>query len=344
MLRATNQPGARQSLHNSIARLKSNAAEILLKEEIQQVRDDETNEQQESGRGQDCEGCAPVSFVDTSLTTQEASILSSKIGVCRKCRQGKVTPAAKEAIEIDDSPSCYEKQVKEEVDRRRAEMVVLPKEQEKSSVTNKTKTKRSYRSANQKNKEATVQKALRINAYKRYKAALKEATLHWKASKDVGEKRRARVRTCRKAAEEESESSTESLREIVRSVNARWINEGTRSTVSRYVKNGKHRESPVKRGQPTKLCPELMNATRLHMKMHQVTLGDVKGHEVKAIIGAATYDKEDVSEVKPDYAWRRIRESFPEDCKPTCQRRTGDLCSQYTTWQQLNDWFDYTKS
>ena len=117
----------------------------------------------------------------------------------------------------------------------------------------------------------------------------------------------------------------------MRSINGRWINEGekgiTRSTVSRYVKNGKHGESPLKRGQPTRLCSELVSATRLHMKMHQVTLGDVKGHEVKAIIGAATYDNRIVPAVKPEYAWRRIRESFPEDCKPTCQRRTDDLRS-----------------
>ena len=144
-----------------------------------------------------------------------------------------------------------------------------------------------------------------------------------------------------------SGSSETLVREVCDNVNARYFCEGekgvTKSTVARYVKSGLIGKSPVKRGAPSKLDDELMHAVKLHMSMKQATrLGDPRAFEVKAIMRAATSGTgKDKFSVR--YAWDKLRRSNPDEMQPSGTSKTEDLRAQFTTWQNLNDWFTFTK-
>ena len=98
----------------------------------------------------------------------------------------------------------------------------------------------------------------------------------------------------------------------------------------------------------TAKCQRMISAAeiekRLHMKMHQVALGDVKGQEMRAVMGAAAFGTPTEGSFCDKYAWRKLRESHPEEMKPCGQSLTDDLRSQYTMWQHINNCFEYTKS
>ena len=92
-----------------------------------------------------------------------------------------------------------------------------------------------------------------------------------------------------------------------------------------------------------KIDLDLMKAVKLHMSMKQATrLGDPKAYEVKAIMRAATHGT-GKAEFSERWAWDKLRKDNPDDIKTSGTSKTEDLRAQFTTWQQLNDWFTFTK-
>ena len=79
------------------------------------------------------------------------------------------------------------------------------------------------------------------------------------------------------------------------------------------------------------------------MSMQQVTrLGDPRSFEVRAVMKAAIKNTA-LPSFSDRYAWDKLRASNPESVQPSGVNKTEDLRSQFTSWQQLNDWFTFTK-
>ena len=99
----------------------------------------------------------------------------------------------------------------------------------------------------------------------------------------------------------------------------------------------------MKRGAPVKIDPQLMDGFRMHMSMQQVTrLGDPRSFEVRAVMKAAIKNTA-LPSFSDRYAWDKLRARNPETLQPSGMNKTEDLRAQFTTWQQLNDWFTFTK-
>ena len=137
------------------------------------------------------------------------------------------------------------------------------------------------------------------------------------------------------------------VRNIVCAMNKKYGVKGderpiSRTTLSRYKLVGIANRQKV--GAPEHIPTGLLNTMQLHIKVLQLSKqGQASGRMVKGKLTAAAmgtpYEGFD-----SDWAWRRIREMYPEEVAPTSVSTQESIRNEWTTFTKVNDWFTMNKT
>ena len=83
---------------------------------------------------------------------------------------------------------------------------------------------------------------------------------------------------------------------------------------------------------------------RLHIKVLQLfKQGQASGRLVKGKLQAAAMGIE-YEGFDSDWAWRRIREMYPEEVAPSSVNTQESIRNEWTTFTKVNDWFTMNKT
>ena len=118
----------------------------------------------------------------------------------------------------------------------------------------------------------------------------------------------------------------------------------TRSTLYRAVSKGSNGESsPVKKGPAAKIPEVLLEVVAAHTQVSQCSDGEMRGREIKRLIGAAIIGTEYNDRFKIESVWRKVRREFPEQLQATSKMSVDDARAQWTTYENLQQWFEDAK-
>ena len=136
------------------------------------------------------------------------------------------------------------------------------------------------------------------------------------------------------------------LRAIVSQVNEEYGTDTvekplTKTTLMRYYNNDIKERKKV--GAPPSIPLALLNTMRLHIKVLQLSKkGTASGKLIKAKLTAAAAGTEHEG-FDSDWAWRRIRELYPEEVTPSSVSQQESIRNEWTTYTKINDWYDTNK-
>ncbi len=143
----------------------------------------------------------------------------------------------------------------------------------------------------------------------------------------------------------------ESINLIVQRLNAKHSLIGTskslcRNTLYRAVSKGSNgKTSPAKKGPPIKIPDVLLEAVARHAQVSQCgDAGEMRRREIKRLIGAAVVGTQYHGTLTIESAWRKLRQEFPEQVQPAYKMSMDNSRAQWTTYSQLQQWFDDAKS
>lgn len=171
-------------------------------------------------------------------------------------------------------------------------------------------------------------KAKRVEERSRYSKAFKEATTILAAHPS---------------------SRGETANETIHRLNVKhgFTNEAkklVKSTVYSAIANGNAGKSPKKKGPPTKIPSELLQVVAVHSEVSQVSAsGELRGRDIKRLIGAATLGTEFEGQFTVESVWRKVRCEYPEKLQAANKLSVDDARAQWTTHQNLQQWFDDAK-
>jgi hypothetical protein len=80
-----------------------------------------------------------------------------------------------------------------------------------------------------------------------------------------------------------------------------------------------------------------------HTEVSQCGDGELRGREIKRIIGAAVMETEYASKFTTESVWRKVRFEFPENLQPAHKISVEDARMKWTTHDNLEQWFDDVK-
>ena len=217
-----------------------------------------------------------------------------------------------------------------------------------SSTLSRVTAKKSRRSSKEVNRTRRMNVVKKRECETKYKAVLKEACGRWSKSM---EKQREIDLHSRYCTSEKSSSlndiSVESCQFIVGDINGKLSDEDkkiTKTTVQRYVKKGVLCEYPLKPGPAQRIPLVLLNAVRLHIKMMQLARSkEATPQDIKAVMLASVKETRHEGSFNIEYAWRRVRELYPDEVVPSKMQTAENIRSDWTTFSKLNDWFDMNK-
>ena len=117
----------------------------------------------------------------------------------------------------------------------------------------------------------------------------------------------------------------------------------TKTILHKYVKDGMIGVSPMKRG-PQRILPssfwDLLNS---HVSMTQLEgVGETKPRVMKALIGAALMGTQ-FENMSTESIYKHFRERYPDTCAPTRAMEMEERRMLWTTYPNVNRWFDGTK-
>ena len=116
-----------------------------------------------------------------------------------------------------------------------------------------------------------------------------------------------------------------------------------RSTVYQAAQDGLAGTSPKKRGPPPKIPMVLLELTATHAQVCQAGDGELKSKDLKRLIGASMAGTKYEGEFQPESVWRKVRDTFPEKLQAATKISVDDARAQWTTFDNLNQWFDDVK-
>ena len=115
----------------------------------------------------------------------------------------------------------------------------------------------------------------------------------------------------------------------------------SKTTMLRYHKIGLDKRRAV--GAPPTISTILLNCMRLHIKVLQVSRqGQASGSEIKRKLIAAAIGT-DYEGFDGDWAWRRIRELWPDEISPSMVSQQESIRNEWTTYTKVNDWYECNK-
>ena len=90
-------------------------------------------------------------------------------------------------------------------------------------------------------------------------------------------------------------------------------------------------------GAPEHISTVLLNAMRLYIKILQLSKqGQVSGRVIKGKLTAAAMGTQ-YEGFDSDWAWRRLREMYPEEIAPTTVSTQDDIRNEWITYTKIND-------
>lgn len=142
---------------------------------------------------------------------------------------------------------------------------------------------------------------------------------------------------------------TEPVHSILHRLNAQFKLDGrgkklTRSTVYEATKNGLAGQSPKKRGPAPKVPSDFVALVATHAEVCQVGNGELKGRDVKRLIGASMVGTRHEHAFKVETVWKKVRNEHPDAFQAATKLSIEDARAQWTTHDNLNQWFDDAKS
>lgn len=103
--------------------------------------------------------------------------------------------------------------------------------------------------------------------------------------------------------------------------------------------------SCLKKGPSVSLPPVLLELIYAHVSMSQLSgNGECKPRKVMGLIGAAIANTEYYSKFSVLYVYRNLRERFADTVQESKVMNVEDCCMNWTTYPNLNIWFDGTKA
>jgi hypothetical protein len=116
-----------------------------------------------------------------------------------------------------------------------------------------------------------------------------------------------------------------------------------RSTVFQAVKDGRAGMSPKKRGPACAIPDTFLETVATHSEVCQVGDGELKGKDLKRLIGASILGTKYEDMFSVEGAWRKLRKDFPESFQASTNLSIEDARAQWTTHDNLNQWFEDAK-
>ena len=106
----------------------------------------------------------------------------------------------------------------------------------------------------------------------------------------------------------------------------------SRSTVYRACKEGLAGTSPRKKGPAPKIPNTFLKMVATHAEVCQVGDGELKGKDLKRLIGASIVGTPHADLYKPESVWRKVRNEFPESLQAATKIAVEDARAQWTTY------------
>ena len=155
--------------------------------------------------------------------------------------------------------------------------------------------KKSRRSPRQASEARLDAKEVRDDLRKRYSSAFKEATMLLSSSG----------------------IHNETADQLIKRLNSQYclLNESkklAKSTLYRAVAKGNVGNSPLKKGPLSRIPMALMEVVVAHTEVSQVGNGELRGQEIKRLIGAAVLGTPFHDTFTVESAWRKVRLEFPD--------------------------------
>ncbi|KAI2511962.1 hypothetical protein MHU86_2478 [Fragilaria crotonensis] len=116
-----------------------------------------------------------------------------------------------------------------------------------------------------------------------------------------------------------------------------------RSTVYQAAKDGRAGMSPPSRGPEPNIPGKFLQLVATHAEVSQVGDGELKGKDFKRLIGASILGTEHETRYTVEGVWRKVRKVFPESLQAATKLTVEDARAQWTTHDNLNQWFDDAK-
>jgi hypothetical protein len=116
-----------------------------------------------------------------------------------------------------------------------------------------------------------------------------------------------------------------------------------RSTVYKAAKDGLAGTSPKRRGHAPRIPDVFLEMVAMHAEVSQVGNGELKGKDFKRLIGASIIGTEHEARFNIKTAWKKVRNEFPEALQVATKLMVEDARAQWTTFDNLNQWFDDAK-
>ena len=116
-----------------------------------------------------------------------------------------------------------------------------------------------------------------------------------------------------------------------------------RSTVYQANNDGLTGTSPRKKGPPPKIPHKLLQMVALHAEVCQVGNGELRGKDLRRLIGASKVGTVHADSYKVNSVWRKVTREFPESLQAATKIAVEDARAQWTTYDNLNQWFDDVK-
>ena len=109
----------------------------------------------------------------------------------------------------------------------------------------------------------------------------------------------------------------------------------SRTSLNRYYKIGIDKQKSV--GTPLSIPMVLLNAMRLYIKVLQLSKrGQASGQIIKGKLVASASGTEHEG-FDPDWAWRQIRELWPDEIAPISVSQQESIMNEWTTHTKVND-------
>ena len=103
--------------------------------------------------------------------------------------------------------------------------------------------------------------------------------------------------------------------------------------------------SPKKRGPPPVIPDTFMNAIATHSQVCQVGDGESKSMQIKRLIDASILGMQYEDRFKVDSVWKKLKtHQHPEVLQAAPKMTVEDARAQFSTYNNLNQWFDDVQS
>jgi hypothetical protein len=96
-------------------------------------------------------------------------------------------------------------------------------------------------------------------------------------------------------------------------------------------------------GPRPKIPDDFLLAVATHAEVCQVRDGELKGKDVKRLIGASIIGTQHEGAFGVEAVWKKVRKEHPHSFQAACKMSVDDARAQWTTYSNLDQWFDNAK-